>query len=45
MKFAILLILLLGAGLAYFQPALFNAFAGAALILLGVAVIVRGWHG
>ncbi len=45
MRFVILLILLLGAGLAYFQPALFNVFAGGALILLGAAVITRGRHG
>lgn len=45
MRFVILLILLIGAGLAYFQPALFNAFAGAALIVLGAAVITRGRHG
>ena len=45
MKFAILLILVLGAALAYFQPALFNIFAGAALIVLGAAVILRGQHG
>lgn len=45
MRFLILFILLFGAGLAYFQPALFNAFAGGALILLGAAVITRGRHG
>lgn len=45
MRFVILIILLVGAGLAYFQPALFNIFAGAALIALGAAVIMRGQHG
>lgn len=45
MKFTILIILLLGAGWAYFQPFSFNISAGVALIILGVAVILKGLRG
>lgn len=45
MKFAILIVLLVGAGWAYFQPASFNTFAAFGLIGLGAAVIVRGRNG
>ena len=45
MKILTLLILILGAGWAYFQPFSFNIFAAIALIALGAAVITRGRHG
>ncbi len=45
MKPAIIFVLLLGAGWALFQPVSFNIFAGAALILLGAAIITRGRYG
>lgn len=45
MKFAILLILLLGAGWSLLHPESYKIVAGVALILLGAAVILRGQHG
>ena len=45
MKFAILSVLLLGAGWAYFQPFSFNILAAVALIGLGAAILIRGRNG
>lgn len=45
MKLIIVIILVLGAGWTLLHPESYKIVAGAALILLGAAVILRGQHG